>query len=314
MVPGMTVFGVRSLPQVVALLTGADEIPEAPPVPPLSGQPLLTWRGEERLGEVDLADVRGMADPRFALEVAAAGGHHLLLSGPKGAGKTTLAERLPGLLPDLDAGGVAGADRDPLAGRHLAAGCADDRAATVQRAAPLGDAGQPARRRQRAGAPRRGEQGPPRGAVPRRVPAVRRRHHRRAAPAAGERRGHDRAGRGGGDVPGPVDGGAGLQPVPLRRLPPAQPRPRAAPARSSSAAPTAAGSPARSPTGSTSPATSSRCAEHEFDDRLARPESTADVRGAGAASRAAGRPRATSAPTGGSTATCPARRCASAGR
>ncbi len=101
MVPGMTVFGVRSLPQVVALLTGAEEIPEAPEVPPLSGQPLLSWRGEERLGDVDLADVRGMADARFAVEVAAAGGHHLLLSGPKGAGKTTLAERLPGLLPDL---------------------------------------------------------------------------------------------------------------------------------------------------------------------------------------------------------------------
>ena len=101
MVPGMTVFGVRSLPQVVALLTGAEEIPEAPEVPPLSGQPLLSWRGEERLGDVDLADVRGMADARYAVEVAAAGGHHLLLTGPKGAGKTTLAERLPGLLPDL---------------------------------------------------------------------------------------------------------------------------------------------------------------------------------------------------------------------
>ena len=42
-----------------------------------------------------------MADARFALEVAAAGGHHLMLSGPKGAGKTTLAERIPGILPDL---------------------------------------------------------------------------------------------------------------------------------------------------------------------------------------------------------------------
>ena len=42
-----------------------------------------------------------MADARFAIEVAAAGGHHLMLSGPKGAGKTTLAERIPGLLPDL---------------------------------------------------------------------------------------------------------------------------------------------------------------------------------------------------------------------
>jgi magnesium chelatase family protein len=102
MVPGMEVFGVRSLPQVVALLIGADEIPEAPEVEPLSGQPLLSWRGEERLGDVDLSDVIGMADARYALEVAAAGGHHLMLSGPKGAGKTTLAERVPGLLPDLD--------------------------------------------------------------------------------------------------------------------------------------------------------------------------------------------------------------------
>jgi magnesium chelatase family protein len=42
-----------------------------------------------------------MADARFAVEVAAAGGHHVMLSGPKGAGKTTLAERIPGLLPDL---------------------------------------------------------------------------------------------------------------------------------------------------------------------------------------------------------------------
>ena len=102
MVPGMTVFGVRSLPQVVALLAGEDEIPEAPPVAPLSGQPLLSWRGEERLEDLDLAEVLGMADARYAIEVAAAGGHHLMLSGPKGAGKTTLAERIPGLLPDLD--------------------------------------------------------------------------------------------------------------------------------------------------------------------------------------------------------------------
>lgn len=102
MVPGMTVFGVRSLPQVVALLTGEEAMPEAPPVAPLSGGPLLSWRGEERLEDVDLSEVLGMADARYALEVAAAGGHHLLLSGPKGAGKTTLAERIPGMLPDLD--------------------------------------------------------------------------------------------------------------------------------------------------------------------------------------------------------------------
>ena len=100
MIPQLTVFGVRSLAQVAAELSGAP-VPDAPPVEPLSGRPLLSWRGERRGDEVDLAEVRGMADARYAVEVAAAGGHHLLLTGPKGAGKTTLAERVPGILPDL---------------------------------------------------------------------------------------------------------------------------------------------------------------------------------------------------------------------
>ncbi|HET7387243.1 MAG TPA: YifB family Mg chelatase-like AAA ATPase [Nocardioidaceae bacterium] len=100
LVPGMTVLGVRSLRQVTAHFRG-EPLPGAPAVEPLASAPLLSWRGEERLADLDLADVIGMADGRFALEVTAAGGHHLMLSGPKGAGKTTLAERLPGLLPDL---------------------------------------------------------------------------------------------------------------------------------------------------------------------------------------------------------------------
>src|SRR5207249_2833688 len=49
----------------------------------------------------DLADVRGQQLARRALEVAAAGGHNLLMVGPPGAGKTMLARRLPGLLPPL---------------------------------------------------------------------------------------------------------------------------------------------------------------------------------------------------------------------
>ncbi|MGH3508874.1 MAG: YifB family Mg chelatase-like AAA ATPase [Nocardioidaceae bacterium] len=100
LVAGVDVIGLRSLEQVVAHLCG-DEVPTAPPVEPLTAAPLLSWRGDQRLSDVDLADVHGMADARFAVEVAAAGAHHLMLSGPKGAGKTTLAERLPGLLPEL---------------------------------------------------------------------------------------------------------------------------------------------------------------------------------------------------------------------
>ncbi|MBD8869044.1 YifB family Mg chelatase-like AAA ATPase [Nocardioides donggukensis] len=100
LVPGLTVLGLRSLSQVVAVLRG-EEVPEAPPVASAPSTGLLSWRGQDRLCDLDLSDLLGMLDPRYAAEVAVAGGHHLLLSGPKGAGKTSLAERLPGLLPDL---------------------------------------------------------------------------------------------------------------------------------------------------------------------------------------------------------------------
>lgn len=57
--------------------------------------------GPARAAMPDMRDVSGQAEARRALEVAAAGAHHLLMTGPPGAGKTMLAERLPGLLPDL---------------------------------------------------------------------------------------------------------------------------------------------------------------------------------------------------------------------
>ena len=102
LVPGLAVFGMRSLAQVRAELKG-ELVPEAAPVAPMSGSRLVAWRGSSRLDEHDLADLDGVSDVKYALEVAAAGGHHLLLTGPKGSGKTSLAERLPGILPDLTA-------------------------------------------------------------------------------------------------------------------------------------------------------------------------------------------------------------------
>jgi magnesium chelatase family protein len=96
----MTVLGMRSLGQVVAELRSV-EVPEAPPVAPMSGSRLLAWRGQERLEELDFSDLFGMEDAKYAVEVAAAGGHSVLLTGPKGAGKTSLAERIPTILPAL---------------------------------------------------------------------------------------------------------------------------------------------------------------------------------------------------------------------
>ena len=89
-VPGLDLIAVSSLTKVVAVLDG-----RATTAPP----PRIVFRPSVEPGAGDLADVKGQAFARRALEIAAAGRHNLLFVGPPGAGKTLIARRLPGLLP-----------------------------------------------------------------------------------------------------------------------------------------------------------------------------------------------------------------------
>jgi magnesium chelatase family protein len=115
LVPGVSVLGVRSLRQLIAVLT-EEPVPDEAPEEQGRPDPLLAGlrvpgtgaaTGMHSIGAAqhdhdhDLADVVGQTSARTAVEVAAAGGHHLFLEGPPGAGKTMLAERLPAVLPPL---------------------------------------------------------------------------------------------------------------------------------------------------------------------------------------------------------------------
>jgi magnesium chelatase family protein len=91
---GLEIYPVKSLKHAVDFLTGKETIPPF-------GHPVQEGGGD-RPGGLDMNDIRGQEAAKRGVEIAAAGGHNIIMIGPPGTGKTMLAKRIPTILPDMD--------------------------------------------------------------------------------------------------------------------------------------------------------------------------------------------------------------------
>ena len=180
-IDGVTVIPVRTVAELAAHLSGERAIRPYVGTPP----------GDDEIDyPFDFADVRGQEHARRALEVAAAGGHNVLLAGTPGSGKTLMARALPSILPPMTGDEALDVTKIYSIGGKLPPGTPLLRRAPVSRAAPHHLVCRAGRRRQRA-APRRDLAGAPRRAVPGRAARVSEPGARSAAPAAGGPYGDD---------------------------------------------------------------------------------------------------------------------------